>query len=110
MNLWSRLRHEFAHAFALHPLRRDFTREELALLEKVAAGIVHRGMANPAVLFLETLGPLNFLGSQVLHGLAPFLELVCNPTELERLASIFEQRESVERLSDLIAEKAVAVA
>ena len=110
MNLWSRLRHEFAHAFALHPLGRDLTREELALLEKVAAGIVHRGMADPAVLFLESLGPLNFLGSQVLHGLAPFLELVCDPTELERLTSILERRESVERLSDLIAEKAVAVA
>ena len=110
VNLWNRLRHEFAHAFALNPLRRDFTREELALLEKVAAGIVHRGMADPAVLSLESLGPLNFLGSQVLHGLAPFLELVCDPTELERLASILERRESVERLSDLIAEKAAAVA
>ena len=106
MNLWSRLRHEFAHAFALHPLRKDLTPEELALLEKVAAGIVNRGMADPAVLFLESLGPLNFLGSQVLHGLAPFLELVCDPTELERLAGILERRESVEQLSNLIAEKA----
>ncbi len=105
VNLWNRLRNEFAHAFALHPLRRDLTQEELALLEKVAAGIVHRGMADPAVLFLESLGPLNFLGSQVLHGLAPFLELVCDPTELERLASILERRESIERLSELIQEQ-----
>jgi len=110
VNLWNRLRNEFAHAFALHPARGDFTQEEIALLEKVAVGIVYRGMADPAVLFLESLGPLNFLGSQVLHGLAPFLELVCDPTELERLTSILEQRESVERLSALIAEKAVAVA
>ena len=104
------MRPKFAHAFALHPLRRDFTQEEIALLEKVADGIVHRGMADPAVLFLESLGPLNFLGSQVLHGLAPFLELVCDPTELDRLASILERRESVERLSDLIQKKAAMVA
>ncbi|MSQ47287.1 MAG: hypothetical protein EXR78_02685 [Deltaproteobacteria bacterium] len=107
MNLWTRLRNEFAHAFALQTLGRDLTPEELALLEKVAAGIVRRGMADPAVLFLESLGPLNFLGSQVLHGLIPFLELVCDPTELERLANILERRESVEHLSTLITEKAV---
>ena len=110
MNLWSRLRHEFAHAFALSPARGDPTQEEIALLEKIAAAIAYRGMADPAVLFLESLGPLNFLGSQVLHGLAPFFELVCDPTELERLTSMLERRESVERLSDLIAEKAAAVA
>jgi hypothetical protein len=104
VNLWNRLRHEFAHAFALAPPRRDFTQEEIALLEKVAAGIVHRGMADPAVLFLESLGPLNFLGSQVLHGLAPFLELICDARELERLAVILERRESLDRLIVLIQE------
>jgi hypothetical protein len=108
VTLWTRLRHEFAHAFALHPPTRDFTPDDLALLDKVASGIVRRGMADPAVLFLESLGPLNFLGSQVLHGLAPFLELVCDPTELERLANILERRDSIERLSTLIAEKAAA--
>jgi len=108
VNRWNRLRNELAYAFALHPARGDFTQEEVALLEKVAAGIVQRGMADPAVLFLESLGPLNFLGSQVLHGLAPFLELGCDPTELERLTHILERRDSIERLSDLITEKAVA--
>jgi hypothetical protein len=110
VNLWNRLRSEFTHAFAVQPVRADLTAEDVALLEKIAAGIVHRGMADPAVLFLESLGPLNFLGSQVLHGLAPFLELVCDPIELERLASILERRESVDRLSILIAEKAVTAA
>lgn len=108
MNLWSRLRHGFAHAFALHPIEKDLTPDDLALLDKVASGIVRRGMADPAVLFLESLGPLNFLGSQVLHGLAPFLELVCDPTELERLANILERRDSIARLSNLVAEKAAA--
>ena len=110
MNRWNRLRDEFAHAFALRPTRGDFTQEEIALLEKVAAGIVRRGMADPAILFLESLAPLNFLGGQVLHGLAPFLELVCDPAELDRLASVLERRESIERLSMLIQEKAATAA
>lgn len=105
VNRWNRLRNEFAHAFALRPARGDLTQEEVALLEKVAAGIVQRGMADPAVLFLESLGPLNFLGSQVLHGLVPFLELACDPVELERLAVILERRESFDRLISLIQEQ-----
>jgi hypothetical protein len=63
-------------------------------------------MAAPALLFLESLGPLNFLGSQVLHGLRPFLELACDATELERLAAVLEQRDSVSRLIAMIQEQA----
>jgi len=76
------------------------------LLRKVARTIVRREMTTPALLFLESLGPLHFLGSQVVHGLTPFLDLVCNPTELERLATILERRDSLERLSMLIQEQA----
>ncbi len=84
--------------------------EDAALLEKVAHLIVKRGMALPALLFLESLGPLNFLGSQVLHGLSPFLELVCNATEMERLASVLERRDSVPRLIAVIQEQAASPA
>lgn len=102
MNLWGKLRKEFAHAFALSPIDSTFTPEETALLEKVARLITQRGMAMPALLFLESVGPLNFLGSQVLHGLRPFLELVCDATEMERLATILERRDSIPRLVSLL--------
>ena len=83
-----------------------FSPEEIALLEKVVRAIVQREMATPALLVLESLGPLHFIGSQVVHGLTPFLDLVCNPTELARLATILERRDSLERLSMLIQEQA----
>jgi hypothetical protein len=105
VNRWNRLRNDFVHAFALRPTRGDFTQEELALLEKVAVSIVTRGMAVPAVLFLESLGPLSFLGSQALHGLTPFLELVSDERELERLAVILERRDSIDHLITLIQER-----
>ena len=106
MNVWGRLRQEFVHAFALAPTESGFTPEDMALLEKIARLIVRRGMAVPALLFLESVGPLNFLGSQVLHGLRPFLELVCDATEMERLASMLERRDSIPRLITLIQEQA----
>ena len=102
MSIWGRLRQEFIHAFALAPAELGFAPEETALLEKVSRLIVKQGMAVPALLFLESLEPLNFLGSQVLHGFRPLLELVCDATEMERLAAVLERRDSVPRLITLI--------
>ena len=106
MRLWEKLRHEFIHAFAVTPPVSAFSAEESALLEKVAQLIVKRGMAVPAVLFLESLGPLSFLGSQVVHGLKPFLDVVIDPVDIERLAILLERRDSIERLSTLLQERA----
>jgi hypothetical protein len=102
--LWERLRKEFRHAFALTPVGLPYSAEDEALLRKIAGLIVKRGMAEPALLFLESVGPLNFLGSQVVHGLKPFLDLVCDPRELERLATMLERRDSVDKLITLIQE------
>lgn len=104
MNLWKKFRDEFAHAFALTPTGVEFSQEDMALLEKIASLIVNRGMATPAILFLESLGPLNFLGSQIVHGLKPFLEVLCDPREMERLAVVLERRDSLERLISLLQE------
>jgi len=104
VNLWERLRREFAHAFALTPAGGPYSAQDDAFLRKIAGLIVKRGMEAPALLFLESLGPLSFLGGQVIHGLKPFLDLVCNPLELDRLAVMLERRDSVDRLIALIQE------
>ena len=106
MSVWERIRRKFAYAFALKPPVSEFAPEEVALLEKITGLVIRRGMTLPVLLFLESLGPLNFLGSQILQGLRPFLELVCDATEMERLASVLERRDSVERLIALIQEQA----
>jgi hypothetical protein len=104
VDLWERLRREFAHAFALTPTGTHYSAADEALLRKIADLIVRRGMAAPALLFLESLGPLSFLGGQTVHGLKPFLDLVCDPLELDRLATILERRDSVDKLIALIQE------
>ena len=103
---WKIFQKTLAHAFAVPPPDLPFVPEELALLEKVARAIARREMAIPALLFLESLGPLHFIGSQVVHGLKPCLDLVCESAELERLAVILERRASLEQLSILIQEQA----
>jgi|SRR5581483_3304143 len=106
MHLWKKLRQEFTHAFALAPPASGFSPDEIALLGKIARRIADRDMAVPALLFLESLGPLGFLGGQIVHGLKPFLDLVIDPVDAERLALLLERRESIERLSVLIQERA----
>jgi hypothetical protein len=102
VRLWEKLRQEFAHAFAVTPPAPGFSPEEITLLEKIARRIADRDMAVPALLFLESLGPLSFLGSQVVHGLKPFLDLVMDATEVERLATLLERRDGIDQLILLI--------
>ena len=100
------LRAGLRHAFAVRPEQETFTTEDLALLERVADAIVTRRMATPAMLFLESMGPMNFLGSQVLHVLTPIIESVLSATELTQIARLLERRDSIHRLMTLIEARA----
>ena len=76
--------------------------EQRALLEKVATWIVRRGLTTPAILFLETGKPLNFLGSQLLIGLSPFIQAIFKGDEYQKFALILEKDANVELLIELI--------
>ena len=93
------------HAFALAPGREAPSLDDLALLDRVADAVVKRGMAAPATVFLESIGPMNFLGSQALHFLTPILDLACNSSEIEQVAHLLERRDTVPRLIALIEAK-----
>src|SRR5881628_361955 len=90
------------HAFALEPEGQPLSPEDLALLERVAAAVVERGMATPAILFLESVGPMNFLGSQALHFFTPLLEVVFPQRDVERVAFLLERRDTLSRLVAMI--------
>ena len=56
----------------LSPEDKALTPEEQELLNRVAAKIVQKQMTVPAILFLESVKPLNWIGSQVMVFLDPF--------------------------------------
>jgi hypothetical protein len=99
------LRAALRHAFAAQPDSYSLTLEEVELMERVAGAIVKRGMAAPATVFLESMGPMNFLGSQALHFLTPIIECACNTREVEQVARLLERRDSVPRLIAIIEAK-----
>ena len=102
---WDRVREELSHAFSTKPEAEVFTVEDLALLERVADAVVKRGMTAPATVFLESPGPMNFLGSQALHFLTPIVEWAFNAKEVEQVARMLERRDTISRLILIIEKK-----
>ena len=82
--------------------------EQTQILEKVASEIVKRRLTAPAIFFLEMGKPFNFLGSQILIGLEPFIRSLFNIRDYRKFALIIERDTNVERLISLIEDFDVA--
>jgi hypothetical protein len=102
---WDKIRTELSHAFSTKSGPELFTTEDLILLERVADAVVKRGMAAPATVFLESLGPMNFLGSQALYFLTPIVEWAFQAKEVEQVARLLERRDTIARLITIIDQK-----
>ena len=99
---WDRVRAGLSHAFSTCAEAETFTIEDLALLQRIADAVVQRRMAAPAVVFLESLGPMSFLGSQALHFFAPIIELAFSAHEVSQVAALLERRDTTVYLIALI--------
>ena len=102
---WARVRKELSHAFSTKPEAEVFTCEDLLLLDRVADAVVKRGMTAPATIFLESLGPMNFLGSQALYFLTPIIEWALDTKEIEHVARLLERRATIPHLITIIESK-----
>ena len=65
-------------------------------IERFVQAVIRWGMTLPAILFLESVKPLNYVGSQVMVVLGPIISIVYPVTDYEKLAEFFENRESIE--------------
>jgi hypothetical protein len=96
-SLGERLRSALKHAFHVEPPGIAIPApEEERLLRRMIGEIVSRGMAQPALLFLESLRPLNGVGAQAMHFLHPFASVIVQPQAYERIAAFLERRGSIE--------------
>ena len=96
------------YAFAMQSEPAALSVEDVTLLERMADAIVKRGMAAPATGFLESMGPMNFLGSQALHFLTPIIEFAISARDVEQVARSLECRHTISRLIVLIETKSSA--
>ena len=70
--------------------------EEHELLEKIAHEVVRRGLTAPAILFLASLAPMNFVASQAMLFFAPMVGVVFQRKDYDVLQRMLERRESIE--------------
>lgn len=68
------------------------------LLAKIANQIVKRKMTVPAIMFIESVKPLSFVGSQVLIFMQPMVQAFLNRKEYDEFAVLMEDRDNVELL------------
>lgn len=75
-----------------------FPEEELAIIEKVAKKVVEKGMTVPAIIFLESIKPLNFISAQAMIFFEPIVQTVFNLRDYDAFRSALEKRPSIELL------------
>ena len=92
-----------AHAFAVDDAREgSFDDEERHLVCRLADFVVERRMTTPALMLLESGRPLNFVGSQLLAFMSPFVTMVFASNEYDRFVRLLEKRQSVDLLIETI--------
>lgn len=71
---------------------------ERELIASTAQAVVARRMAAPAMMFLETITPMNVVTSSMLHVMSP-LWCACLPaSRIDDVARLLERREAIPEL------------
>lgn len=78
--------------------KKILTDEEDAVFDKLAKKVIQRGMAVPAIMFLESIKPANFIMSQVMVFFEPIVQTIFNFRDYDHYRTALEKRESVEIL------------
>ena len=86
------------HAFAIEDPNQPLSEKEADLLDRLARAIVKRRMSGPTILFLESVRPLNFIGSQALHFFAPFVKALVEGKDYDTLTQVLERRSGIDGL------------
>ncbi len=75
------------------------------LLGRIARKVVEREMTVPAIMLLEMVKPLSFLGSQAMVFLNPVVSLVVSSDDYYRFMRLMDDRENIEKLAVAIEEE-----
>jgi len=83
----------------------ELTDNQRRLLDQMADKIVQLRMTAPALLFLESVRPMNYVGSQVMVFFSPLVRGFFGLPEWDELRLVLERRQSIGYFLDLLEEK-----
>jgi hypothetical protein len=92
----------FKDMFSLGPTPRGekqkLTPQQEEILDKIAKKVVYWKMSVPAILFLESVKPLNYIGSQMMAFFEPFVQTLFSWKDYEEFRKMMEERGTIELL------------
>ena len=66
--------------------------QQAAAADRVAGFIRRHGLVTPAVLYLESMRPLAFVGSQFMHVMSPAVTTFLSSSDWDALAHLLQDR------------------
>ena len=91
----------FRHMFSMGARDKEkegLTPQQEEILTKIAQKVVHWKMSVPAILFLESVKPLNYIGSQMMAFFEPFVQTIFSWKDYDEFRRMMEERGTVEKL------------
>lgn len=76
--------------------------EKQDLMKKISTEIVKRQLTLPVIIFLESIRPLSYIGSQAMVFFNPLVQIVFPTKMYGQLQLFFEDRENMEKLIQAI--------
>ena len=103
------MKESIKHAFALGETNKFQPNErQKIIVDKVCREVVKRHLSMPATILLETLRPLNYIGSQLMHFFQPIISAVLTGDGYIEFSRFLEKRGSVDylcrRINEIVAE------
>ena len=91
--------HWLKHAFGIEKAEDlNPTEEQLQTIDHFCEIVTRKKLIVPVSLFLETVRPLNYVGSQILYGLSPIVSVWIKPQAMNELAQFLENRGAIDFL------------
>ncbi|MCK4426923.1 MAG: hypothetical protein KAW16_00410 [candidate division Zixibacteria bacterium] len=78
--------------------KEELTPRQEEILTKIAQKVVEWKMSVPAILFLESVKPLNYIGSQMMAFFEPFVQTIFSWKDYDEFRRMMEERGTIEKL------------
>lgn len=78
--------------------KKELTPQQEEILIKIAQKVIHWKMSVPAILFLESVKPLNYVGSQMMAFFEPFVQTLFSWKDYDECRRMMEERGTVNKL------------
>lgn len=78
--------------------KEELTPQQEEILTKIAKKVIDWRMSVPAILFLESVKPLNYVGSQMMAFFEPFVQAIFSWKDYDEFRRMMEERGTVEKL------------